>query len=815
MDAITRELRYAYRMLTKNPGSSAVAVLAMALGIGLTVSMYAILNGVFLDGLPFEESERLMHLERNNLSRDIESMEVSQHDFEDWVAQQKSFEGLAGFTGGTFNLADDGLPERYNGNWISPGFLEMLRVDPLLGRSFEPADAEVGAPQVLLLSYQVWQQRYGGDDDVIGRVVRLNSKPATIIGVLPEGFNFPVSEELWMPLMLETAESQRDQTVTLEVFGRLRDGVTLDEASVEMSLIASRLAEEYPETNEGVGVVVQPYIDEFIDDETKILLSVMFAAVLMVLLIACFNVANLLIGRASIRTRELAIRSALGSGRARAILQVLTEAALLALAGALLGLALAHAGLQAFDRALAQTDPPFWMHFGLNAKVLLVTLVVTVGAALVAGLVPALQASRTNVGQLLSDSTRGSTSFRLGRISRALVIAEVAISFALLVGAALTIRSVLAVNSYDLRFEAENLLIARMGLFEGDYPEEQDWLAFYDQVREQVGSKAAVASVAIGTAMPTETQIGSGGTRFERPGEDYEKPIDMPFARWTAISPGYWETLGVKLLAGRDFTDADHADAPPVVIVNEDFARKEWPGENPIGQRVDVYVSEEEELADPEAGVMEVIGVVPDMRFAEFDNEDDQQAIYVPMAQNPARFAWIIAKTRAEPTSFVDSLRRTVLELDAGLPLYYVSSMEQALDRTMFFPNLLWVLFTTFGAVAILLAALGLYGVVAFSVSQRTQEIGVRMAFGAQTHEILRMVLRQGMSKVIIGLVIGLVLAIPMAGILGSTLFQVKAADPVTFVVVPVLLASVAALACLLPARRASSVDPLRALHYE
>ncbi len=815
MDAFSRELRYAYRMLMKNPGSSAVAVIAMALGIGLTVSMYAIIDGVFLGGLPFEESERLMHLERNNLSRDVESMEVSRHDFEDWQKQQQSFEALAGFTSGTFNLADDGLPERYDGSWISPGFLDMLRVKPVIGRGFEPADAVLDAPPVLLLSHQVWQRRYAGSNEVVGQIVRLNSKPTTIIGVLPEGFNFPVTEELWMPLILETETLAREEGTTLEVFGRLRDGVSIDEAAVEMATIAQRLEQQYPETNEGVSAVVQPYLDEFIDDDTRVLLGVMFVAVLMVLLIACFNVANLLIGRAAVRTRELAIRSALGSGRARAIFQVLAEAGLLALLGAVFGIGLAHAGLKAFDRALAQTDPPFWMQFSVSGKVLLVTLAATIGAALVAGLIPAIQASRTNVGLVLSDTSRGSTSFRLGRISRAMVIAEVAISFALLVGAALTVRSVLAVNSYDLHFDPDHLLTARMGLFEGDYPEEQDWVAFYEQLQEKVASKAAVASAAIGTVVPTETEIGSGGTRFERPGEAYEKPWDMPFARWSVVSPNYWQTLGVELLAGRDFTTADREGAPAVVIVNEAFAQQEWPGENPIGQRVNVYLGEEKEAESDEAGWMEVIGVAPDLRFADFDNEEDQQGLYVPLAQNPVRFAWIIVETHGEPNSFVDPLRHTVLELDAGLPLYFVRSMNQVLDRTMFFPNMLWVLFTTFGAVAILLAALGLYGVVAFGVSQRIQEIGVRLAFGAQTHEILRMVLKQGMSKVAIGLVIGLALAAPLAWFLGSVLFQVEPADPVTFLVVPALLAGIAVLACLLPARRAATVDPLRALHYE
>ena len=815
MDAFFRELRYALRMLRKNPSSSLVAIVAMALGIALTASMFAILDGAFLAGLPFEQSERLLHLERNDLSRDIESMGVTQHDFEDWRAQQQSFEGLAGFTGGTFNLSDEGLPERYDGSWISANFLELLRVQPVLGRGFEPEDEEPDAEPVLLLSHKVWQQRYGGRRDALGQVVRVNSEPTTIIGVLPEGFRFPVVEELWMPLILETGEVQRGEGRTVRVFGRLRDGVSVDRAAADIARVARRLEEQYPDTNEGVGSVVKPYIEEFVGDETRMMLGVMFAAVLLVLLIACFNVANLLIGRASVRSRELAIRSALGSGRTRAVFQVLGEAALLSLVGAVLGVTLAHFSLRAFDAAIARTEPPFWMHFALSGRVLLVAIAAAVAAALLAGLVPALQASRADVSRVLSDTARGSTGFRLSRLSRALVVVEVAISFALLSGAALTVRSVLAANSYDLRFDPANLLTARMGLFEGDHPEEQDWVVFFEQLRETVAGKAEVAAAAIGTVIPAETRIGAGRTRFERPGETYEVPRDMPLARWTVISPGYWDTLGLKVLAGRDFTTADREGAPPVAIVNEGFARTEWPGESALGQRINVYLGQEEEAEDPQAGWMEVVGVAPDLRFADFDNDDDQQGIYVPLGQNPERFAWIIVKTRAEPIGFAEPLRRTVLELDPNLPLYFVGSMDQVLVQTLFFPNLFWVLFGTFGVVAIILTSLGLYGVVAFGVNQRTQEIGVRMAFGARARDILRMILLQGLVKVALGLVIGLALAVPLAWFLASQLFQVKAADPVTFILVPILLATVSMLACLVPARKASSVDPLRALHYE
>jgi predicted permease len=815
MGTLFRELRHAFRMLFKNPTSSAVAVIAMGLGIGLTAGMFAVLDGVFLRGLPFEEADRLFHLERNNLARDIQSMEVSQHDFEDWRRQQQSFEGLAGFTGGTVNLSDEGLPDRYTGAWISPDFLDLLRVEPFLGRGFRAEHEQPGSEPVILLSYHVWQKRYGGDPGILGKTVRANSEPTTVLGVLPEGFRFPILQDVWLPLQLETAELQRGEGVTLEVFGRLKDGVPLERAALEIATIAQRLEKEYPESNEGVGSVVKPYIEEYVGDDTVNLLTVMFVAVVLVLLIACFNVANLLIGRASRRSRELAIRSALGAGRWRTIAQVLSEAALISLLGSAVGVVLAHFGVRALEAALAQTDPPFWFHFAIDLRAVAVTLAFAVASALVAGLVPALQASKTDVNQILQDATRGSTSFRLGRLSRVLVRVEVAFSFALLVGAGLTVRSVMAANDYDLRFERQNLLTARIGLFEGDYPEEQDWVTFYERLRETVAGKAEVASAAIATVIPTDTEIGAGGRWYERPGESYEHPWDRPWARWTVISPGYWDALGVQLLAGRDFDVTDRDGAPAVAIVNEEFARKEWPGESPIGQRVNLYMGEEEEAADPEAGWVEVVGLAPDLRFAEFDDADDQQGVYVPLAQNPVRFAWVVTRTRADPLGFADPLRRTVLEIDPDLPLYFVRSMEQVLEQTLFMPNLLWVLFAIFGGSAMVLTCVGLYGVMAFGVTQRRQEMGVRMAFGARARDVLGMVLKQGLLQTVSGLLIGLVLAIGMAVFMKTFLYQVKPWDPATFLGIPALLLAVAVLACLIPARRAATVDPIQALHYE
>lgn len=814
MNTLFRELRYAFRLLRKDPGSSLVAVLAMALGIGLTATMYSVLGGVFLRGLPFEESEDLIHLEVALPSKDIDSAEVDPHDFLEWREQQESFEGLVGFRMGTVNLSDGGLAERFDGAWISADFLRLLRVSPIQGRGFEAADEILGAPPVTLLAYHVWQKRYGGDPAVIGREVRVNSEPATIIGVLPQGFRFPLLQEVWLPLQVDLSES-RSKGRSLEVVGRLKEGVSLDQAAVEMTTIVQRLERQFPETNEGMVPLLKPYVREFIDDETILLTSVMFAAVLLVLLVACINVANLLIGRASNRGKELAIRSALGASRLAVVAQVFLEALLLASAGAVLGTGLAWVALRALDRAMVQTAQPFWIRFYLDGNVLAFTAGVTIFAALVASLLPSLQASKSSLASMLQDAGRGSTSFRLGRTSRALVVLEVAISFALLVGAALMVRSVLTAYNYDLGFETERLLTARVGLTESDYPESREWPAFYENLQTRLAARPEVESVAMATALPMDTEIGPGFSRFARTGEIYEVPQKMPWALHSVIQPGYFETLSVSVLAGRDFDLGDRTDTTPVALVNASFAEREWPGENPIGQLVDQWMGEEEEAEDPNAGVVEVVGVVPDLRFGDFLTEESQETIYVPLAQVPRRFVWVIVQTRKNPVDFVETLRSEVQSLDPDLPLYFVRPMDQVIERALFFPNLFGVMFSTFGVVALLLACVGLYGVMAFGVARRTQEMGVRMAFGARSSDVLNLVLKQGLRQVVVGLVVGLGLAVGLASVLGAFLFQVKPMDPWTFTFIPALLVVVSIVACGIPALRAAAVDPLVALRHE
>ncbi|MEM1178522.1 MAG: ABC transporter permease [Acidobacteriota bacterium] len=817
MHALLTVFRHAARRLAKTPGATAISIFAMAMGIGLTASMFGVIQGLYLRGLPFSDSHEIVHLECANVSKGQEDFEVTQHDFAVIRDEQKSFESIAGFTGGTFNLADGGLPERFDGIWISPGFDELLGVEPVLGRSFRTDDAKPGAEPVLLLSHEVWRQRYGSDPKVVGRSVRLNSEPTTIIGVMPEGFEFPAVNQMWMPLLDQAPRSTRGskELPTLEVVARLQDGVSLDEAAVEMTLLARRVATEFPETNEGTDFIVQPLLFEFVDEETRQITSVMFVAVVLVLLIACFNVANLLIGRASMRGRELAIRSALGSGRWRQLGAVLAEAGMIAFGGALLGIVYAQVSLNYFSHEIQLISPPFWMEFYLDWTVVAMAILAALVSTLVSGLVPALQASRPDLRSVLSDANRGSTSFRVGWVSRVMVVTQVAISTALLIAAGMAVRSVIQVNLYEHNFDGDRVLSARVGLFEGTYPDEESRLAFFDEIRRRLAENPEVEAAAVGNILPTDGEIGGGGTFYERPGETYEDTFERPWARYGVISPGYFEALSAAVLRGRDFNDQDRAETPRVALVNEKFAAREWPDEDPIGKTIDLWMGDEEEAADAQAGVAQVVGVVANLRFAEFDNADDQHGIYVPLAQSPGRFSWLILKTRSAPGAFSESLRRTVLEVDPDLPLYFVRTMDQVLERTLFFPNLLGILFTLFGVAAVFLACVGLYGLMAFAVTRRTQEMGVRMALGARSEDVLRLVIGQGVRQTLLGLVLGVLLGGGLSMVLASYLFQVEAGDPLIFVIVPMLLLAVAAAACAAPAHRAASTDPLVALRHD
>lgn len=805
MPSLFQDLRVGARLMFKHPGVTIIAVLALSLGIGLTTTTFSIVYGALLRGLPFAESHRIMHLERNNPSQDIESMEVTLHDFLDWRAQQTTFEGIAGFYQGTVNVSGTEKPERYEGAFISANAFDLLRERAFLGRTFHEGEDDPAAPPVILLGYRVWEDRFDGDRAVVGKTARVNGEETTIIGVMPKGFAFPISEDVWLPLRLDPLRIERGEGTTLEVFGRLRDGVTVDQVAAEFASIAKRLELEYPETNEGVGTVIKPYTEEYIGEEPTRLLFTMFAAVILVLLMACANVANLLLARAVVRTKEVAVRAALGASRTQVILQLLAEALVLSGVGAAIGLGLAWLGVRLFNNAIVSTQPPFWIDIQIDAIAIAFVAGIAVLSAVIAGIVPALQATGTRVHEVLKDESRGSSSLRLGRLSRGLVVAEIALSVGLLVAAGLMIKSVANLRNIDFGFALEDVFTARLGLFETDYPDDASRVRFSEALFRRLESVPGARSVALTSSLPG---MGSGRARFAVEGQAYAAEADYPMMRRIVASPNLFATFGVSLLEGRDFRWSDNEAAMPVAIVNQPFARKFFPGESPLGRRVRIGT------ADTDAPWLTIVGVAPDLHMGGVDNEDPE-GLYVPLPQDPLRFMSIAVRAEGNPMALAPVVRDEVATIDRDLPIYWVWTMADAIARGTWFYRVFGTIFVIFGAVALFLASVGLYSVTAFSVSRRTQEVGIRMALGAKGSDVLKLVFRQGAVQLALGLGIGLALAAALSRGLEVVLFRTEPWDPTIFLAIVLVLVLTSVAASIVPARRATRIDPMVALRYE
>lgn len=802
------EIRYAARSLLKSPGLALIAVVTLGLGIGTVTFMFSVVYGALYRGLPFPEGDQIMHLSRTNLSADIEQMGLTIHDFVDWREQQSTFEELAGVRNGTVNVSGTERPIRFDGAFMTANGFRVLRTQPFLGRGFQDGEEGPDGPHVVVLGYTVWRDHFESDPGAVGRTIRVNGEQSTIIGVMPDGFRFPVDQEIWVPLTDDVLEIPRGEGYTLNAFGRLRAGVTLDQAMTEYAGIANRLETAYPDSNEGIGVRIQPYTEAFMGRDAEILLLTMLAVVFLVLFVACANVANLLLARAATQTKAVAIRSALGAGRGRILSRLLSEAGVLAVAGAALGIGVAWMGLGLFLPYATETNPPFWMEFAIDGPTLLFVVVVAALVTILSGIFPGMQASGAQVHEILKDESRGSSSLRIGRLSRMLVVGEIAFSVGLLVAAGLMIKGMVKVNSLDLGFRTEDVFTARVGLFENEFPDAASKVRFYEDVLDRLRSQPGVVAASLTNQLPG---LFSSFPYVTIQGVPYATDQDYPGARHAVITPDFFETFDVVMLAGRDFTRQDDADGLPVAIVNRSFADRFFPGEDPLGRQIRMGRS------NSEAPWLTIVGLAPDlyMQGVQTEGEGDPEGFYTPLAQDDIRFASIAIRAQGEPMALTPMVRDQVTAVHPDTPLYWVRTERDAVMENLWQINLFGGLFIVFGFVALFLATIGLYGVMSFATSQRTSEVGIRMALGAQAGDVLRLVLRTGAIQLFIGLTVGLGLAAVVSRGMRDMLFRVEPWDFSVFLVISVVLTVTGLAASVIPARRATRVDPVEALRYE
>ncbi|MEO7166031.1 MAG: ABC transporter permease [Chthoniobacterales bacterium] len=827
-DSFFQDLRIGLRMLIKDKTFTILAITVLALGICGVTTQFTMVNAVVLRGFSFPHPEQLMSVglidpQASDQNNNFGNGNIpSGQDYEDLRAGQRSFALMSAYlNGSTINVSYKKNPQRYTGGYVTEDFFKIIDVKPVLGRDFTAADNKPGAEKVAILGNEIWKRDFNGDPQIVGQAIRINGKVATVVGVMPPNFKFPVNEELWVPLYNEFPLKARSDPSGIgpAIMGRLKPGVTLDQVNAEFVGLAKRIAKDNPKTNgQLVSAHVQPLINAFTGPQLRQIIYAMLGAVVVVLLIACVNVMNMQFGRSALRARELAIRGALGATRWRIVRQMLTESFLIALLGAVVGVAMAFWAADLLVRATStpQFQLPYWINFTIDAKVLGFTLGAVLLATLVSGLVPALLAARGNTSEMMKEGGRGNSSRLVNVITRVLVIGQIAMTAALLIGSALQVRSIRNQVKLDYGYDEEGVYSARMGLFEGDYPTDEARRQFFVRAVRSLRANPTFAGAAMSDRFRmTFARFG----QYEVDGQAYVTDRDRPQGNSESVSDGYFSTMGLKLLEGRDFTIEDSDAKQPVAIVNASFARKYWGNQSPIGRRVRLF-----NPAQPEPW-RSIVGVVPDtLMQGPFNTQTDSTGFYVPLlGASPApQFCTLIVRPRPgqKADTLGPALSKAVAQLDSNLPVYFPGTPGSSHAEFLSGPRLVASLFSIFGVVAFLLSAVGLYGVMSFSVTQRTQEFGIRMALGADATRIFQMVMRQGAWQLIIGLALGigfaaLFLGVIAAGALENILFKVNALDPFIYSAVAALLTAVAAASCFVPARRATRVNPMIALRAE
>jgi predicted permease len=809
MQQITSDIRSGIRMLVKYPTLSLVSILTLGLGIGLSTTVFCVVNGALFKGLPFRDSGRVVSLIAGRPSQSQGPQPLSVQDIEVYRQREGSFEQMGAFGQTAVNLStEEGRPERFSAGLLTVAAFEVLGVQPAIGRGFREGDDRPGAPAVIIIGHNLWLTHYGGAADIVGRTIRADGVPRQVIGVMPAGFGFPVLEDAWLPLTVDSLASTRGTGPSDLVIARLKRGASLADANAQAATIAAALAREYPETNREVHAEVVPYAKTILGPEIFALLYTMMAAGVGVLLIACVNVSNLLVARAALRRREVAVRIALGAARSRVIRQHLTEVLVLAAAGAGIGVAMSEFGMRWFTRALSANPPPFWMAFDIDYRVLVFVAGLVVLASAFAGAIPALHASRVTAGAALKDDNRSSTSATLGRFSSALVVVELAVSCGLLIAAGLMIKSVVQLKNVRMPFAIDNVLTARVDLSKQTYPNSAASIRFFEQLLPRLRAVPGVEAATLSDGLPA---AGNGSVPVQVEGVSLPHPEDYPLEREGIVTEGYFTTFQTRVMSGREFTPADTATSQPVAIVNQSFARRHFPNVDPVGHQM-------KRIRPTKEPWMTIVGVVPDLIMQGIGNNNaSPSGYYIPISQsdvgNSVRIA--VRTSGSDPGAMSSLVRGVVASLDPNLAIYEIDTMQTVIARQTWFYTVFGTFFMAFGVCALFLATAGLYGVMSFAVTQRTREMGVRSALGARGTQLVALVMRRSLWQLAVGMLLGLTLAVLASGALQPVLYHVDPRDASVFAVVVGTLTLASIFASLLPARRVTKIDPVVALTVE
>jgi putative ABC transport system permease protein len=800
---LLQDVRYAVRNLSRSKGFATVAILCLGFGVGLNATIFSLIDGVLLKPYPYTDPDRIVVVGEQR--RNTDQAGLSYLDMRDWKEANSVFTTIAAVSGRSLTIADgSGEPERYLGAGVSWDLFPMLGTHPIRGRDFTPEEDREGGADVVLLGYDVWMHRYGGSEDIVGRTILVNSKPHVVVGVMPQGFAFPNNQKVWVPLVPLVAKDLRTFR-GLFAFGRLKPGVTIDRARQELDAIATRLGTQYPTTNEGWVSRLRTLREAFLPTEVPLVLALMMAGVTLVLFIACSNVANLLLARAAGRRREISVRAALGAGRGRIIRQLLTESLVLGVLSVPLGILLAVVGTRLIAAGIPPDQVPYYIHWEVDWRAVLYTIIVAAGTAVVFGLFPALQVSRGNLHETLKEGTRGNTVTK-SFLRSTLVVAQIAFALVALVGALLFVRTFLNLGAFNVGFDVKPLMSMRFYMPGASYEQPDAKLRRVEDIVRRVEALPAVRAVYASNFVPLSG--GGGGGTVIIDGRPVEKGQEIGISV-IAVTPHFNSTMGLPIVEGRDFTDAEGWSHSPVAVINQKMKAQFWPNTSPIGGRF--------RLDGPNEDWFTVIGVTPDINLygMEPGNEQAPTVAYVPFAYQQFLNTGLTIRVDGDPASVTSAVRESIRGSDPNLPMAQVRTVAELRRLSFWQYGLYGWIFGTTGLIGLLLAAIGVYGVLSYSVSQRAQEIGVRVALGANHARILRLVVGQGLVLAAIGILSGAVLASAAMPAARSLLFKVSPFDPLTFAGVAGFLAVVAFLASYLPARRATRVDPVIALRGE